>query len=402
MHRINLVPLAVLLACAGSALAQSSPYTVGASETVSRISNLYNRADGDPGAVDATLFSTAVFGSVDQTFGRQRVYGNANLANNRYTGVSGLGNNSYNLGAGWDWSTIERLAGTLRLDAGRSLAPFYGLAGVTNTQPNIQTFRSAAATARLGLVTRLTLDTSASWRRVDQSNPVSQLGDYEQRAGSVGLGYRFSDGLSASAGVSLQRNDYDAVTVTTGVFFPADQSERRDVYLSGTWVPTGRSTVSGRVSIGKTEYERQRILNFDGVTGSVNWAYQATGKLGLNTSVSRDTGQQLAFVAVQSNLPLAGQSVTTTNVSRIADALSVRAQYAVTGKVSADASLGLTRFELASGQSETGRFASAGVRWAATRIASLGCSLSRSDRSGVTADFSTSTVSCFGQIALTL
>ncbi|HZV92886.1 MAG TPA: hypothetical protein VFF72_06680, partial [Caldimonas sp.] len=78
--------------------AGATPWYLGASESLTRDSNVY-RVPGGPGD---TYSSTSLLGGFDQHIGRQRVFGNANVGINRYDGQSRLNNTSYNVAGGLD------------------------------------------------------------------------------------------------------------------------------------------------------------------------------------------------------------------------------------------------------------------------------------------------------------
>ena len=153
----RLAPLCLLL-FTGAAVAQTSPWYIGASQTFTQESNLYRLADGaatPDGVSKADLISsTALLAGLDQPLGRQRVYGSATLRSSKFRDNKDLDNEGYALRAGLDWETVNRLSGTLEASAERSLARFN-----TDTELGVQTRRNIEdqtrllAEARVGVVT---------------------------------------------------------------------------------------------------------------------------------------------------------------------------------------------------------------------------------------------------------
>lgn len=114
------VALCIGLASGGAALAETSPYYIGVNQAFGYLLNLYS-TEFDP--VSSGLSTTSVVGGFDQPIGRQHFFGTANVGYNYFfnSEARNLDNTSYGVNLGWDWQTIERLSGTLRLTANQSL-----------------------------------------------------------------------------------------------------------------------------------------------------------------------------------------------------------------------------------------------------------------------------------------
>ncbi len=123
--------------------------------------------------------------------------------------------------------------------------------------------------------------------------PSTQPAEYKQESGSLGVSYRTSGILSLGAGFRGERTRYQ--WPAPGQTEP-DQSDRQDFYIAADWVPTGASTVNARLFFGKLEYKLATAADFEGVTGSLVWAWQPTGLLNLRTTLSRDTGQETGYL----------------------------------------------------------------------------------------------------------
>ena len=382
---------------AGWAQATDRPWNVGVVQDFTHNSNVYNTSTNSAGD---TVSTTTLRGGLNLRFGRQRAYANASALHQRYSDANARSHNGYTLGTGLDWSTVERLSGSFTLDANRRLTDFNVGGIVPVTLANIEQTKDFNARVRLGVVTLLAFEAGVGQRQVSFSAPEFASREYKQDNGSLGVTYRPSAILTLGTGLSVQRTRF--LAAAPGQSAP-DRSDRQDAYLSANWVPTGASTVNARVNFGKTEYERATAADFSGITGSLSWAWRPTGRLGLTTLLSRDTGQESGFLRL-----VEGAAVSATDFSQVSNALSLQASYALTGKIGLTAGLTYTRRTLVDGftgvaGSDISKLASLGAIWAATRTMSLGCSAGYDSRSatGIGSDsFSNKRFGCFGQFML--
>ena len=400
IHRPTLLALAAGMAVSGAALAQSAdrPYYIGLMQDFTHQSNVLNSPSGSE--VSDTVSTTTLRGGLNLPFGRQRVYANAVLNHQRYSDLDARDNNGYAIGAGLDWSTIERLSGSLAVNANRRQADFNSGGIVPVSLSNIERSDDFTARVRLGVVTVLALEGSLGQRRVSFSAPEFASREYKQDNASLGFSYRPSAILTLGTGVSGERTRY--LATAPGQTAP-DRSKRQDVYGTATWVPTGASTVNARVSVGKTEYDRATASDFEGITGHLAWAWRPTGRLNLTTSVSRDTGQNSGFLRLAE-----GVTVSATDFSQVTNTLSLRAGYDLTGKITLQGGLAYARRNLVdgftgAGGSDNTTSLALGARWAATRTLAFGCDAGRESRSASGAgssDYDNNRFGCFGQITL--
>ncbi|WP_348754954.1 hypothetical protein [uncultured Aquincola sp.] len=390
--RTRLLPLAAALCAAGGVHAQSTPYYVGVSQSFTHESNIYRTRNNE---VSDTISTTSLYGGVDQMVGRQRVYGNATVSANKFMDNGSLDNTGYGLKAGVDWATIERISGTVELNANQSLARYENSAG--NSDKNTLRDLSFRAVARVGVVTRLTAETGYTYRRVDYSLNAYRARNFDQNAVSAGLRYRFSGALTAGAALRFTKGEYADRN-------PRDEYDRRDIDFTATWTPTGNSSINGRVSLSDTSHSVASNADFSGVTGDLTWNWRPTGKLQFVTSLTRDTGEEISL--------LGGSADQVLTNSRISTSIGTRATYEVTSKVMADASvryvhrkLDASLLNLSADGGDNTRFVSVGLRWAAMRSLTLGCNVgyeSRTSSSVLSAPYDTRTASCYGQFALQL
>lgn len=406
------------LAC-GAAVAQSSPYYIGVSQSLGHESNIYRIGDGQDALLaqaglskSDTVSSTALIGGVDQTISRQRVYGSFNLRANRYANNKTLDNGSYGLNLAVDWATIGRLSGTLSAAADRGLAQFNNrtAAGGIETKKNVVGNRRVDLTARLGVVTRYTLEGSLGYRQRSYS-AVEYIGDeFRETSGSLGLRYRPSSALALGAALRVSEATYPKFKRVSAGGYESDRLNRQYLDLTADWRPTGASQLYVRLSPTHASYDRNTGSDFSGFTGSATWGWKPSGRLKVDTRLSRDIGQSSDAV----NLGLFGQGVV--DYSRTTTALSVRAEYELSGKVALTSGItyahrALTDTTSLAGQNLAARSGSddtttlsLGGRWQPTRTVQVGCNVSTEQRSSSNQQLSVSlsgnSFSCYGQLVL--
>lgn len=398
--RPTLLAAAACLSFGSAALAQSTdrPWYVGVGQDFTRQSNVFGSSTGE---VSDTISTTSLRGGLNIPFGRQRAFADVTLNHQRYQDLEARNNNGYVVRAGLDWSTIERLSGTLTLNANRRQADF-NVGGVTPvTLSNIERSDEIAARVRLGAATLLGFEASVGHRNVSFSAPEFAAREYKRDDASLGVSYRPSGILTLGTGVSGQRTRYRAPAPGQTA---ADRSKRQDLYVTANWVPTGASTVAARVNFGKTEYDLGTAADFEGVTGSLSWAWRPTGRLNLTTTLTRDSGQESGFLRL-----VEGATVSGTDFSQATNAVSLQAGYELTGKITLSGDVAYSqRYAVVgvgggSGGNDNTTTLSLGARWAATRTIAFGCDARRESRSASGAgssEFDNNRFGCFAQVTL--
>lgn len=383
------LPFAIILACSGTASAETSPYYIGVSQSFTHQDNVFRRPDGVPGApiVSDTISSTGVNGGIDQPFGRQRFFASGNAAVNKHKNQSQLDNNSYGLTAGLDWSTIERLSGTVRLNANRSLASYGDDGSSSTTQRNIQTSHQASLSARYGLGANIGLEGGAEARKVKFSASDDQRG-FKQDSANLGVRWggsgQLSIGLSGRTSKGTYPNIQTASTPTP--VFETDEVDRQDLSVNVTWTPTGLSTISGRLSQTREEHSLPFRPEFKGTTGELSWDYRLTGKVGMRASFVRDTGTETTFRQVflpgPLPIPVPGLDPIRVDSNRLSNSWLLNMDYELTAKIHMAAN---ARQVKSSAGGSTGSVTSYGLSasYAPTRTISIGCNVNRDERSGV-------------------
>jgi len=411
---------AAALTWAAPATAQSSPYYVAGSLATSYDSNILrlagNQVAGPDQSRSDTVFSTALVGGLNQGIGRQRVFGNLTLRDNRFQRNDTFNNQSYNGSLGVDWSTVERISGNLSVSASRALSTFNAEGVGLLTQKNLESNQAANALVRVGLVTTYSLELGVSQRRVRNSLDDDRVKarDFNQDSYSVGLAWRPGGDLAITAAVRQLNGEFPTFRRDTTGAFESDRYEQQQVDLVTTWQASGASGLDLRLTFGDTQYVANEQRNFSSVNGSLGWLWQATGKLRLLTRYTRDKGQD----AYPATVPFFFTRIPVTLFdSRSIDTWRLQADLEVSSKIALSSSLQSGRRTLArdtvtvvtptslgtnSGRDNTTVF-TLGARWSPVRNTLLGCDASSERRSAsgdLTASLNGSSLSCYGQITL--
>lgn len=368
------------------AQAQTSPYYLGLNENIAYDSNLFRLADGaaTPSTVQSksdTVLVTSLVGGVDEPIGRQRVTGSLALRDYRYTQNSDLNYQGYNLAAGLNWSTIHRLSGDVGLRADRTLRKFDNSEqGGSSTDRNIESGQGLSLNARLGVVTRMTLE--AGWR-VDSTRFSSSAyrGSQNQRR-QLSLGARYQPAASWVLGAGLRQGTADYKNASGNY-------ERQDMDLTLRWLPTGKSSLRLRLSHSDTDYPNSSSSNTSGITWEIQGNHQATGKLSVQAALWHDVGDADSVFSQENSTT--GESLSgSARFERESTGLRLSSAYAASAKVQANASVSWLKRDLSSSAttvfgavpdgSDTTTTWSLGLRWAPYRWLTVGSDLSHERR----------------------
>lgn len=379
--------------------AESSPYYVGAGLGLTHVSNIYRLGDGSPVNND-WVTSTSLLAGLDQQIGRQRFFGDASWRYYRYRSNGQLDNSAYQLNLGLDWQALDKWSGNVTAYSSRTLAQFNPGDKPTTTQKNELDNQQLNAAVRYGLAGKLSLEFRGGLYRDDYSLSLYSPYNYRQWSDSLGLIYKASDLLQLGAAVRHAEGRYPQYLQdpVTGVYLP-QTVERNDLDFSADWKPSAVSTLSARLSLGRSHNSALAIEDYSGLTGLVSWQWRPLSKLLLSTSLSRDTG-------FDSSSALAGLVRSENN--RVSTSLRLGADYELTSKIRLSSAIAATHRELAYNSStgtpllgtDDGYSLTLGGVWIPTRNSQLSCQYSFDDRRGVATPlsipFTASSVGCSG------
>ena len=391
------------------AQAQASPYYLGLSLGFLNDSNLFRSRDNSvlPTGLSRsdTVLTTSLQGGIDQPIGRQRVFGTLSLSDTRHANNDYLNYPGYGLNFGVDWSTVERISGTVSMRANQAQRRFNESSGATiDPRKNIENSLGVDAAFRVGVVTKWSAEGSLGFSRVDYSNPAFAGSESDQRSVSLGTRWRPSSIINFGAALRYTLGNYPVRN---------DSFKAYSIDLTSAWTPGGANSAYVRLSPTRLTYDNATASDFSGLTGAATWQWQPTGKLQLSTTLSRDTNEdsfnQRLLVPV-SPTQLESVQVTTNDVNATTR-LRVALDYAATSKITATTSasvasrsLSRTNSLLALSDDDRTSTLALGARWAPTRGTQLGCEIARESRTtggGVlTLPYSANTFGCTGQLLL--
>lgn len=381
------------------------PYYLGVSQAFARDSNLFRLPDGYPTPTSAksrsdAISTTSLLAGMDRSFGRQRLRGSATLQHNRFRDNDQFDNDGHGLNLVLDWETLNRLSGNVSLASNRSLRRFDPSETSVASERNVETVKVADATVRLGVVTRATVEASVNHREVDYSSARYADREYKQTAESIATRYRPAAATTVGVGLRFTQGHYARGD---------DRYDRRDIDLTGRWEPGDGTVVSGRLSYGKTEYDRVTQRNYSGPSAVFGVLWQPTGKIRLTGRAARDTGQDFAFVdrLLQNGAP----DPLVVDYSRVTTSAKLQAVYLATAKTQLQVSASHARRSLVT-QVGTGRVLEGsdrvtqwqiGPTWTPSRGLQFGCDLTHERRSarGVgSSPYRSNGASCYGQFTM--
>lgn len=318
-----------LLAAAGLAQAQRSPYFLRASQTISYDSNLFRVPDA-LGTESDLISTTALTVGIDQPIGRQRVQASLGVNGTAYRDNSALNGFGYDLDVLLDWEAAARWSGNARLSASQRQAGFEsygGLAGA-NTGRNQERARSLDLLARYGGASVLTLEAIANLTDISYSS--TGFASRERESQMLGAGLRWRPRGAWTFGLVARRTDgeYPRFSALAG----ADEYERTDVDLTADFQPTGASRLSARLTHTDEDHDLDESRDFSGLTGELRWNYQLTGKVATLVQLTRETG---AGSSITETIPGGGGASSTAYLtdSQLTNRLRLQADWDATAKI---------------------------------------------------------------------
>lgn len=412
--KLDLRTAAVLAAAAfaTAAGADNSPYYLGGYVGYTRMSNLFGLQEGKQPSVlfpsrDDNVTTLALIAGVDQPISRQRVFGDLTVSRNKFSENQRLDNTSYTLTAGLDWETVGNLSGEVVAKANRELQRYTAYEQPTDVR-NLVTTRQVDAVGRLGGVTRLSFELGGGWRSVGFSDPAYDSRESRVSYGTIGL--RWLPSGASSFGIAYRDTNgrYPTYRVNAATIQP-DRFDRRDVDLNAKLELSGLTTLSARLSSTKIDYELQD-LDFTGYTGFVRATWLPGAKLKLLGEIARDRGADL-------EIPVGSASFVQTGSARLVTLARLRADYALSAKVSLNAGTTYSRRPVVATSfvppfftvSEDGRLRttqySLGAAWTPTRTSRIGCTWTKEKQrselqTAPDLDVSTGTFGCYAQLTI--
>ena len=395
-----------------AAVDTTNPFYVGVTAGLTHASNVYrvpNGSDAPIGSANSDwIYSAGLVGGVDMRLGREHLTADVSAQDNRYARNSSLNNVSYSGKVGLDWSTVHDISGNFSAGGSRALSNnLVGFGTAPIYDKNVETDTYASATARVGLVTRWTLEGVVNYNRRTESNQSYWFGDLSQTSYQLGPVWRPSDLLRlgvdvrhTNGNVPYYAKDYND---QFQIVYVQQHFSRNDLDFTADWQVSGASSISLRLSDGHQSHDGPAGQNFSGASGQLSWSWQPTAHLSFNTQVARDTGLASSFISFFST------SYASTTQDHLVTSFREYASYQYSGKLSFNASATASRGKYIIGQAGTSNVsdfpendysASVGAVWQYSRSTSLNCSLQRQWRTGADQiyPYTANSIGCVGQL----
>ena len=391
--------MALGLACAAAAQAQLAPFGVTVGETVSHQSNIFRAPAGSETA--DWLSNTTLRGTFDQAFGRQRAKAFAGVDAGYYKNKTDLNHVGHQVGAEFDWSTVNNLSGSIGVDSASRLYQ-YGIGGATlYVGKNIETTHHGFGRFQLGGVARWTLLGGVD--AVDRSYSATDFAANEvnQWAADLGARYQASPDLSFTALGRKTEGEFPQYG-TAG----ADNFSINTLGLGTNWQISGASNLDLTLGYSVEDHLLQADRSY--WNGALRWTWTPPGKVKLAAGLRRDSSANTAVVPGESTVAAPGVLSQSLNTSA-----DLNVTWDATAKISVLSGLqqaenrydSLTVNNLPTAGSATTRLYSLGLRYKFTRGVDLGCSAAREERtvasaiSTVVTGYNTTTLTCMGQVS---
>jgi hypothetical protein len=325
---LRLAAASIGISAAVPILAEPNPYYIGASEAYTHESNLFRVARGQPETADS-YWTTSLLGGLNQPIGRQRLFADLAAHYNKYRDQDQLNNTGYDARLGADWETIENLSGKIGYTFNQALARYGADQGPALTTKNVQRSQEFFVNGQYGAVGLLSLTAGYNHRQLDYSAVEFAFEEFKQDAISLGLLYRPSGALTLGIGGRHTKGKYPFAVQSSVGGFQQDDFNRNDLDLTATWIATGESTITARLSHTNESHNVVKSRDLSAVTGAIRWDYKPTGKLSFATEYVRDTGAEAGFARID---PISAPG-TVTNGSLVSDNVLFRGVWEATAKI---------------------------------------------------------------------
>lgn len=395
--------LLALTAAAAQAQDEPDPYVFGLSQAFSADTNLFRAPEGQPASRDI-VSSTGLRAAIDQPFGRQHFTAGLEANVNRYKNNTQLNNTDHRLSARLDWSTVERVSGELTAEQRNSLYRYDLDSQARFTGKNQLRTTAAGLQVHVGVVTAWTLE--GGWAGNQSRYSADEFSNREVHQQTVNAGLRWAEADALSVRLGGRHAEGRFPNLAGG----PDDFRRNDIDLSLLAKPNGLSTLNARVSGTRERHSVQSQRDVNTWTGALGWNWQATGKVNLDTQLSRDS-------TVGSSTYGTTLNEIDSSDTRISRSLQFNARWDATAKIQVNARGGYSRRKLdnafslngatqpTEGEDSTFTYG-LGVSWQPTRSVQLACNVGRERRQivgdslAITYPYRATTGSCSGQLSV--
>ena len=321
--------------------------------------------------INATTYGV----SINKPYSLQRFKFDVNQTSYRYQNYNFLNFDGTNYDIQWNWSLTPYLKGNIVFDRQQLPNTFANITSINPLTTNTRTVKSnrfdfdwspQGNWHLIGGVTELmvTADNSApSQNNIDFS--------FKQTSARAGLRYELSSGTSIELASNRANGQYGQSTLNAALVSDEGYEEKRQE-LKFNWLLSAKSRLDINASYMERTNDNFSQRDVSGWVGSVNYAWDVTGKTRVNFIASTDLfpAQAIAYSYVRQNL------------------VAIRPLWSVTPRLVVRGDLtmrertfdGFAPAPLAEQRQERSRVASVSATWEPRRFVSLGVMLKREVR----------------------
>lgn len=226
---------------------------------------------------------------IDKPYSLQRFQLDLNLIDNRYDTNSYLDYTAFNYRAAWLWQLTPHIKGTLSADQQQvlnSFSEFRDFNNQLNIRRSIQTNENRIFDIDGSIGGGWHLLGGVSELRSRNSVEFNAVGDFIQTGANIGVKYVAPSENSIALIQRAYNGEYqgrvaDAASQLDSGF------KQRETEVQLQWRLTGKSLIDAKVGYLDREHDSFSSRDYNGVTSRLAYNWQATGKLGVITSISR-------------------------------------------------------------------------------------------------------------------
>jgi len=369
-----------LLSAAQFASAQEgplAPFQLRLARDVSWDSNVLRLPDSapDPQGRSDRITTTTIGAAFDQSLSQQRFVANVSQTAVRYNKLSNLDRDDTAYGVEWRWAVTSRIVGTLGTNYQESAVLqedfTFGQRLVTTSTRN----HRFSVDGWLSGGWHLLGGFSKSEYKSDQV--FFAIPSTHQTNEELGLRYLAESGSSITATRRWSRGEYPGQSGNLDSLIDTGFKVRETV-VSGVWIVSAQSTLTGRLTHVERNYDRFNQLDFSGNGGEIRYVWLPTGRLTINVSALRVIAPY--FQTATSNS--AGGSYRTDTTFAFAPSWQVSEKVNLTALATRLVTNYPGSLDLVAGpeRRDTTRRLSAGAAWAAQRYLTLNATVTRERR----------------------
>lgn len=314
----------------------------------------------------------------NKDYGRQNYRASLLGSLNRYKNTKGYDNDGFNVSLGFSTTLADDWFMSLSHNQVRQLQPFTDQ-GLTR---NKEITDSASSSLYLQYGGAKKISPTFAFTHSKTTYDVFDFQDKSSNYARLGLRYSPSDLLYFEGGVARADTDSPKLGVLRG-FVLGDPVKRTDVDISSRWVVTGFSRLNTRLAWTDEKHANDPLRDYKGLTWRATWGFTPAGKVSYSITADRDTN----------NAGGADNLNFTTRQNKVTTSLAGAANWSITSKISANASVAWKRYQEdldeanfqgvpTQSRRDKARYLGMGLglTYAPTRHSSLSCELNVYDR----------------------